>query len=179
MSCGNLFRRSRQTEKPAGRECEVRLVERVKMKPLEAVSAKLIDLLNENGRGDGFPALNVLVETVVETAQTLRHGRTVACRHSEDALEIRGRHEAGDDGNVEASRRHAIAKAHDRIRAEAEISDGARSARVDLARQKIDVGFQRCGFRMDLRRARHADLEWRNGLDPRNQFGRRLITRRM
>src|SRR3984885_11288605 len=146
------------------------------MELVEAARMQLGDLLGHHGCGDDAPALEIVVEAVVHARQRAGPPRAAALRHAHHALEIRRRHEAGDDRYRYAFGGRVVAKPRDRVAVEAELPDGAARPRIDLALEQVEVVTEGRRIRMPLGIARDADLERSDAADTFDQFRRRGVT---
>src|SRR5947209_20416534 len=109
------------------------------MKLLETFGSQLLDLFGKYSGCNCLAAFQIVLQSVIELHQPIRHRGAAASRHAYNAGEIGARHQTGDKRNVYAARPGAIAETHDRVRIEAELPDRARGPLIDLRLQEIDI----------------------------------------
>ena len=82
----------------------------------------------------------------------------------------------GTIGNVDAARADAVEIAEVVVVVEEELRDGAVRAAIDLGLQRVDIGIERCGFRVLLRIGGDGDLEIADRLDAGDEIAGLLVS---
>src|SRR5476649_778009 len=139
------------------REREVRAVQRIEVKLLDAFVAQAAAEIARDGGGDHTPCLDVLFQSLEHLGQPRRHLGTAQARHLGDALEVRDRNDAGHDRHRDAALGGMVAEAQEIVGIEEELRDAAVGAGIDLALEIIEIALDALRVRMLLGVARDAD----------------------
>src|SRR5690606_23561659 len=115
-----------------------------------ALRGEIEHLLRREMRGDETTRVDVVVESLEAVREPLRHRGARALREALRLLEILHRKNPRHDRDIDARRAHAVEKAKIGLVLEEELRDRARSARVDLALQRIEVAVEMRTLRMLL-----------------------------
>src|SRR4051812_33112876 len=90
---------------------ELRAVQRVEMKLIDAVSLQRVHLFDGHGGRNQLARLGIVLESIEAMLQPLGNGRAAARREPGDLRETGDRQDARHDRCVDAARRAAIAEA--------------------------------------------------------------------
>ena len=126
-------------------------VQSIEVKLIDAVLTQLLHLLDGHIRGDHAARIRIILQSVEAAAQPIRHAGAAARGEAQQLRKARDGQDAGDDVDLDASRRAAIAIAQEQIRLEEELGDGAAGTGVDLALEILHFGVKPPGFRMAFR----------------------------
>src|SRR6185295_12495163 len=144
----------------ADREGKLGAVQRIEMKLVDAMPLQHVHLLDRHGGRDHLAGLGVVLEPVEAMLEPLRDGRAATLGEARDLREARDRQDAGHDGRMDAARRALVTEAQEHLRVVEELRDGARSTRIDLALQvvEIELGARRLGMFLGIRGHRNLEV---------------------
>src|SRR5450759_1556787 len=145
---------------------ELRAVQRIEVKLLDAVPAQTLHLIDRHVRRDHTARLRVLVQPIEASAQPSGNGGTTALRKAQQLRKARDRQNSRHDADPITRCGATIAIAQEHIRIEKELRNGAAGARVDFTLQVVQVGLDTARFRMSFRIRCNRNLEWLGLLEP-------------
>src|SRR5258705_7259431 len=176
LSGGFLRALGADAEQMADGEHEVGAVHGVEVEGVDAVLGELLHLARGDGGGHQLAGLGVVVEALELVREPVRHRGAGTGDKIAGLLEIVHRHDAGHDRNRDAAGANPVEIAQVEVVVEEHLRNRARSTRIDLGLEHVDVGVDVRAFRMFFGIGRNRNLDVAVLLlDACNKLGRRAI----
>src|SRR5258705_775380 len=159
LSGGFLRALGADAEQMADGEHEVGAVHGVEVEGVDAMLRQLLDLAGGDGGGHQLAGLGIVVETFELVREPVRHRGAGTGDKIAGLLEIVHRHDAGHDRNRDAAGANPVEIAKVEVVVEEHLRNRARSTRIDLGLDHVDVGVDVRAFRMFFGIGRNRNLD--------------------
>ena len=167
------------SENATGGIGQISLVQCVEVKLIEPLSAKFFDLLGQHSGSNELSRFGIVIETLIEAIEPGRDARASFCRHPAYTLDVRGRHQTGNNRHIDPVLCAGVAEPRNRAVVEAKLGNCARGPGCDLCFQQIEILFVRRRIGMPLRICRNTDFKRRKAANAFDQFRRRSVALRV